>query len=190
MSKLLILAMLMVQTAAAAFRVTPYVQHPSTNAMSVLWLTDANGTATIEWWREGDMSTPQSATVTPRQANELDYFGYSHPKQYLPSLVPWQYRHRIEGLQPDTRYAYRVTLTGGETYANAFRTSPATFRPVHFVAYSDSETQPSSTGDRVAWEDYSKDRDTNLYPRCNCRQSLFRYRHPRYRLHRRHRHYP
>ena len=159
MNRLLIAAMLATHTAiAATFRVTPYVQHPATNAMSVLWLTDADGSATIEWWPEGNAAARQSASVTPRRATELDY---SHPRQYLPTLVPWQYRHRIEGLQPDTRYAYRVTLAGGASYANVFRTSPAAFRPVHFVAYSDSETQPSSTGDRVAWEDYAKDHDTN-----------------------------
>ena len=161
MKKLLILAMLTAETATAAnFRVTPYVQHPSTNAMSILWLTDASGAATIEWWREGEPATIQSASVTPRQATELDYFGYSHAKQYLPTLVPWQYRHRIEGLDPDTRYAYRVTIPGGASYSNVFRTSPANFRPVHFVAYSDSETQPSSTGDRVVWENYAVDNDT------------------------------
>ena len=70
------------------FRVTPYVQHPATDAMSVLWLTATNGEATIEWWREGDESNRHSATVSPSQATELDYFGYSHTKQYLPPLVP------------------------------------------------------------------------------------------------------
>ena len=142
------------------FRVTPYVQHPATNAMSVLWLTAAAGNATIEWWEIGHEADRRSATVTPRQATELDYFGYSHSKQYLPALVPWQYRYRIEGLRPDVKYSYRVTLTNGETYTNSFRTSPAEFRPIRFVAYSDSETQPSSTGDCVAWEDYRLDHDT------------------------------
>ena len=144
-----------------SFRVTPYVQHPATNAMSVLWLAATNASATIEWWPDGNASATQSAAVVPRRATELDYFGYSHARQYLPALVPWQYRHRIEGLQPDTKYSYRVTLNGGATYANSFRTAPAAFRPVHFVAYSDSETQPSSTGDRVAWEDYALDQDVN-----------------------------
>ena len=146
--------------ACASFRVTPYVQHPTTNAMSVLWLAVTNASATIEWWPDGNASAKQSAAVVPRLAAELDYFGYSHARQYLPALVPWQYRHRIEGLLPDTKYSYRVTLNGGATYANSFRTVPAEFRPVHFVAYSDSETQPSSTGDRVVWENYAVDHDT------------------------------
>ena len=147
---------------SAAFRVTPYVQHPATNAMSVLWLSATNVTATIEWWPEGSHSAKRHAVVEPRLATELDYFGYSHSKQCLPALVPWQYRHRIEGLQPDTKYEYCVTLNSanGGVYSNSFRTAPAEFRPVHFVAYSDSETQPSSTGDRVVWENYAVDHDT------------------------------
>ena len=38
---------------AAVFRVTPYVQHPATNAMSLLWLTDKEVTADVEWWIDG-----------------------------------------------------------------------------------------------------------------------------------------
>ena len=151
-SVLLLLALPMVwglmcrPAAADTFRVTPYVQHPTPQAMSLLWLTATNGLATVEWWPESD---------------PLDYFGYTHAKQCLTALVPWQYRHRIEGLQPDTRYAYRVTLAeGGAAYTNVFRTSPAAFRPIRFVAYSDSETQPSSTGDCVVWENYAVDHDT------------------------------
>ena len=45
-------------------------------------------------------------------------------------------------------------------FRGSFRTAPAAFRPVQFVAYSDSETQPSSTGDRVVWENYAEDHDT------------------------------
>ena len=146
--------------AADSFRVTPYVQHPTPHAMSLLWLTPSDGSATVEWWPEGNPAAVQSAVVTPREATELGYFGYSHAQQYLPSLTPWQYRYRIEGLEPDTRYAYRVTLAdGGANYSNVFRTAPDKFRPVRFVAYSDSETQPSSTGDCVVWENYADDHD-------------------------------
>ena len=146
--------------AADSFRVTPYVQHPTPHAMSLLWLTPSDGSATVEWWPEGNPAAVQSAVVTPREATELGYFGYSHAQQYLPSLTPWQYRCRIEGLEPDTRYAYRVTLAdGGANYSNVFRTAPDKFRPVRFVAYSDSETQPSSTGDCVVWENYADDHD-------------------------------
>ena len=155
------------QAGEELFRVTPYVQRPATKAMTVLWLTAASGNATIEWWEHGRETSKISAVVSPRQAIELDYFGYSHSKQYLPSLIPWQYRHRIEGLRPDTKYGYRVTLANGETYSNSFRTAPAEFRDIRFIAYSDSETQPSSTGDCVVWENYAEDHDTT--PKSNRR---------------------
>ena len=144
----------------AFFRVTPYVQHPSTNAMSILWVSDSNAWAMLEVWPASDRSNYRFYDVRPREATELGYFGYSHPKQYLPSVTQWQYRCRITDLQPDTEYGYRVYYGNGESYTNSFRTAPMEFRPVHFVAYSDSETQPSSTGDRVVWENYAVDNDT------------------------------
>jgi len=146
--------------ASEAFRVTPYVQHPATNAMTVMWLTAAGGDATLEWWPEGRESEKRSAVVTPRQATELDYVNDTHAKQYLPALIPYKYRYRIGSLEPDVRYAYKVTIPGGASYSNVFRTVPAKFRPIRFIAYSDSETQPSSTGDKVVWENYADDHDT------------------------------
>ena len=144
----------------AFFRVTPYVQHPSTNAMTILWVSDRNAWAMVELWPASDRSHSFFQDVRPREATELGYFGYSHPKQYLPSGTQWQYQHRFTGLQPDTEYGYRVYYGNGESYTSSFRTAPAEFRPVHFIAYSDSETQPSSTGDRVVWENYAVDHDT------------------------------
>ena len=143
------------------FRVTPYVQHPSTNAMSLLWLTTSDAGATIRWWPKAKPDSAQSLAVTPRLATELQYYGDSHAKQYLPEMTPWQYRCRLENLEPDTVYAYEVSLTDGGSYAKEFRTAPQTYRAVRFVAYADCETQPSSTGDCVTWDDFAADKDTN-----------------------------
>ena len=144
----------------AFFRVTPYVQHPATNAMTILWVSDRNAWGMLEVWPASDRSRYRFHSVWPREATELDYFGYSHPRQYLPAGTQWQYRYRLTDLEPDTEYGYRVYYGNGESYTNSFRTAPMEFRPVHFVAYSDSETQPSSTGDRVVWENFAVDHDT------------------------------
>ena len=143
------------------FRVTPYVQHPAPTAMTLKFLTTTNTAATVYWWPEGNVGGVKSASVMPRLAEELQYYGDSHAQQCLPEMTPWQYRYRIEGLEPDSTYCYRVVLTDGETYEKSFRTAPAKNRAIRFVCYSDSETQPSSTGDCVSWDDYRVDQDTS-----------------------------
>ena len=149
-----------VAVAGNEFRVTPYVQHPTPTAMTLKFLTTENSKATVSWWPESDTGAKKSASVTPRLAEELQYYGDKHEKQYLPEMTPWQYRYRIEGLNPDTVYGYKVELAGGASYAKSFRTAPDQNRPIRFVCYSDSETQPSSNGDCVKWDDYRVDQDT------------------------------
>ena len=144
------------------FRVTPYVQHATTNAMSLLWLAQEAGSATVSWWPEGRPAEVRQITTQGREATELSYEGdKSHSFQYLPYTVPWQHRCRIEGLQPDSSYAYTVTLAGGESYSNAFRTAPARRRAIRFVCYSDCETEPDSNGSAVTWDDLRLDHDEN-----------------------------
>lgn len=40
-------------SAANSFRVTPYVQHPKPDAMTVMWLAQTNGAARAEVWKDG-----------------------------------------------------------------------------------------------------------------------------------------
>ena len=163
-SAFFILALAAGAQAANVFRVTPYVQHVTTNAVSLLWLAQETGAATVSWWPEGRPGEARQATTEGREATELNYDGDgSHSPQYLPYTVPWQHAVRLTGLEPDSRYCYSVTLAGegGASYANAFRTAPARFRPVRFVCYSDCETEPESTGSAVTWDDLRRDHDTN-----------------------------
>lgn len=142
---------------ADSFRVTPYVQRPATNAMSVLWLTETDAPASIRWWPTAG-GTAHQATTTPEFCEELEYSAkdrsdYNTRKkswsgdQAGPLLsLPWQHRVRIEDLAPGTRYTYVVELAGGVAYTNVFRTAPGRDTPVRFIAYSDCETEPESTG--------------------------------------------
>ena len=131
----------------ASFRVTPYVQHPATNAMSVLWFCDAPGTASLSYWKDGaDAATAKRLAVKGEVAKALSV----NPK-HVPLPAQYKFAVRLTGLEPDTAYRYEVALAGGPKYANVFRTAPAAFRPVRFVAYSDSETQLEPKTGR--WED-------------------------------------
>ena len=148
---------------ANAFRVTPYVQRPATNAMTIMWLMQEDGQGTVAWQEIGGTGRG-SATTTPRLATEFSYLPSqtNYPNHFLPFTIPYQLRHRITGLKPDTRYRYTVTC-GGRTYSNQFRTAPAVARPFRFICFSDSETQPESTGYKVTWEDPQDNNSSRKY---------------------------
>lgn len=135
----------------AAFSVTPYMQHPATNAMSVIWFVKgcSGEAASISWWTAGGAVQRQLVTgswavaLTNNVASGSD--SAVHGKQY-------KYRHRITGLTPGTTYGYAVQLSSGVAYTNAFKTSPGPNSSVRFIYYNDSETQPGSTGAYETWE--------------------------------------
>ncbi len=136
---------------ATAFSVTPYVQHPATNAMSVIWFAKGGSgeAATLSWWTSGGAVQRQTVTgswavaLTNNVASGSD--SAVHGTQY-------KYRHRITGLTAGTTYSYAVELVGGIAYTNAFRTAPDANGAVRFIYYNDSETQPGSTGAFETWD--------------------------------------
>ena len=88
---------------ATAFSVTPYVQHPATNAMSVIWFAKGGSgeAATLFWWTSGGVVRRQTVTgswavaLTNNVASGSD--SAVHGTQY-------KYRHRITGLTAGTTY--------------------------------------------------------------------------------------
>ncbi|HPB30382.1 MAG TPA: metallophosphoesterase, partial [Candidatus Sumerlaeota bacterium] len=146
------LTILCAAAGAADFRVKPYVQNPATDAMTVIWFSDANTPGVLEY-----QSTPldaQTTTSVPVLASALAYLAGEIP--LLPGGIdpgpPYKHQIRLKGLSPDTRYDYRVNQGASET-TGTFKTSPAGLAPVRFIVYADSETEPESTGVRVAWPD-------------------------------------
>ena len=137
---------------AATFSVTPYVQHPATNAMSVIWFAKGgSGEAATISWRPAAGGAARSQSVTGTWAAALTNNVASgadsavHGSQY-------KYRHRITGLEPGTAYSYTVALSGGAEYSNTFRTAPGEGASVRFIYYNDSETEPESTGKYETWD--------------------------------------
>ncbi len=145
---LVILTVAEVLVGAESFRVGPYIQNPSSDSVTVRWLTDGpeSGELLIET-AEG-MLTFRSAPVL---AKTLVYNPFKpEPGGPHPEL-PWLHHVRVTHLQPGTRYRYRVRQ-GSLDQGGRFRTVPASDQPVRFVVYSDSETEPeSSTSPPVEW---------------------------------------
>ena len=107
-------------SAAASYSVTPYVQRPATNAMTVLFFTTESCAATVRCWRTDRKGvTNELATTCVDVSSKLGKNALNNSDTLT---YPAQYRHRVrfEGLRPLTDYRYEVTLPGGETYRNAF----------------------------------------------------------------------
>lgn len=134
---------------AARFSVTPYVQHPATNAMSVLFFTREEGRATVKCWPSdggGGVSeyTTDGIWAEALTNNLMTSDTMVHGRQY-------RHRVRLEGLATGTRYTYAVELEN-TAYTNEFRTAPGPDTPIRFIYYNDSETQPNK-GKTSDWVD-------------------------------------
>ena len=143
---------------ARAFSVTPYVQHPATNAMSVIWFTKEPGTAMVSWRRESGGETFTAVTdgvwAEALTNNQSTADAMVHGKQY-------RHRIRLTGLETGTRYRYVVELDG-TAYTNSFRTAPGSDSPVRFIYYNDSETAPGNTY-TSDWTDPATDKNRTYY---------------------------
>ena len=128
----------------AKFCVTPYLQRPATDAMSILFFTDRECDATVECQLHDAAGTPRLQKTThgvwaAALTNNLNAAA-KDVDTYHNSL----YRHsvRFEGLELNRIYDYTVTLPGGATYSNTLRTAPDRNTPIRFVSYADPETMP------------------------------------------------
>lgn len=124
--------------AATDFRVTPYVQNPATNAMTLIWFSQDNTPGQLRYWPQG------GATATVSSAATL---------AVVVDASAWQHQERLTALQAGTTYHYSVTQ-GATTYSNSFKTAPSRNSPIRFVYYNDPETEPGSTGSKTTdWDD-------------------------------------
>ena len=132
--------------ATPEFSVTPYVQHPTTDAMSIIFFTTESCAATVRCWRaDGKGETNE---LTTSCVDVSDKLGKNTLASGDDPTYPKQYRHRVRfgdkhKLRALTDYRYEVVLSGGVTYRNMFRTLPGKDTPVRFIGYCDCETTPN-----------------------------------------------
>jgi hypothetical protein len=139
---------------AAQFRVVPYVQHPTSDGITLAWFSETNAAGLVEVFdEEGRRLQQQGSSPEPAEAlaypvwEEQTFFDGAAPPP------PFAHRLRVDGLQPATAYGYRVTQEG-IAHEGRFWTAPAQEGgPVRLIFFADSETEPESTGDAVAWAD-------------------------------------
>ena len=148
-------AVLLTTTAAATargddFRVTPYLQNPASDAITIRWLSDTADPGSLSINGQILGSTPTLAATLAYQAAEPA--GDRYPG------LPWLHSVRVTGLSANTAYPYAVNQ-GASTAAGTVATpipSAATSglavaSGVRLFVYSDSETEPESAAARVTW---------------------------------------
>ena len=127
------------------FSVSPYVQHPTADGMTVLFFTTKPCEATVKCWPVAEPATVREEQATCEEAKNLG-------KNASDDVPVWgtQYKHRARfgNLVGGTRYCYAVEPVGYAAYTNFFSTVPDRNTPVRFVAYSDSECIPPTYRDK------------------------------------------
>jgi 3',5'-cyclic AMP phosphodiesterase CpdA len=143
-----------VAQSTADFRVLPYQLNPSLDGIQLTWFTIANVPGTLTVTGPG-LASPLVLASAPVLEPVLDYqipaeltaggaFPFATTAIFAAPGVParnWRHKITVTGLQADSEYSFTVAQ-GASSYGNTFRTAPtpATNRPLRFIAISDSET--------------------------------------------------
>lgn len=151
---------------ACGFRVTPYVQNPASDAMTVIWLSNSKRAGQLRL-RATEPGATDSAVFesNPVEAAAL----YYHPAEKCRLAdcsevkPPWLHQIRVTGLKPGSEYSYQVSqderVAGGR-----FRTVDDGEVPVRFIVYADSETEPESAGKHALWSATNSANGRRRYP--------------------------
>ncbi len=123
------------------FRVTPYLQNPSMDGITVMWMSETDIPGTLHVAGRGTF------TSSPVAAGDLFYYPSAINKYFSGNDpgVPYLHRIRVTGLRSGTRYDYSVQQ-GASFFHSTLKTTPGRDGDVRFIVYADSETEPESTG--------------------------------------------
>ena len=133
------------------FRIKPYLQNPAPDSMSIIWFSDDPHPGTVI------VTGPEGrrrfrSEVEPAPALAYDPAELEKLPEGANTQTPYRHRVRVGVLTRDTRYAYEVRHAGNR-YTGEFESAPVGDAAVRFLVYSDSETEPESTGAARRWSE-------------------------------------
>jgi len=129
----------------ADFRIEPYLQNPTPQAITMVWFSENNQPGQLILQGDG-VSFQKSLVSSPLRADALAY----HPEELVDDDSPYHHEIRIDGLEPGKQYQYRVRQ-GEEEAEGRFSTPSLVQAPLRFVVFGDSETEPESAGKATPW---------------------------------------
>lgn len=151
-----------VEEVQADFRIKPYLQNPSSDAMTIMWFSESEKSGELFVEGVGRFKS------VPVQAEDLNYadseISYIHDpnknqgaihqgvEQSQAPALPYLHRIRVTGLKANQNYVYQVNQAGN-IFESTFKTAPVLGEQaaVKFVVMSDMETEPESTNKVVKW---------------------------------------
>ena len=149
------------------FRVTPYLQYPAQDAITLIWFSNANRAGQLTLWKtdSGNIETAAHFESNPVLAEALAYHPMEncHQQDCADASLPYLHQLRVTGLEPGTHYEYRVTQDSGRA-GGGFLTMGNDPKSLRFIVYADSETEPESTGKHAFWPGTTKTRKLRKYP--------------------------
>jgi len=153
-----------VSAAENDFRIYPYLQNPSQDAMTVIWFSETNTPGSIKYF-EKNTNTETALSSNPELASALVYPAWENDTFFDGKAPAPPYRHRVRltGLKPNTLYSYSVEQNGA-SFSSSFKTAPDKSSPIRLIVYSDSETEPESTGKHTSWTDPEGKNTSRTYP--------------------------
>lgn len=160
---LLLVLVIVFGSAQAANTLVPagdlrYAPGPHPDRILLMPGEDAATAAAVAWRTRAGVESPRLQITEAVDAPDLAERARSLPAQSTAHTTPngasAHHQVRLEGLQPDTLYAYRVQ--GGETWSEwfQFRTAKATPEPFSFLYFGDAQNSVRSLVSRVfreAW---------------------------------------
>jgi len=142
------------QLGRCGFRVTPYLQNPAKDAVTLSWLSNDTGAGRLKVWKS-DTGVSDPAVVVESHgvlAEALAYHPYENCMNEDCAGLPLPYLHRLRltGLESGSLYRYEVRQ-GGRQAGGSFSTMADKDQAIRFIVYGDSETEPESTGKHAFW---------------------------------------
>ena len=151
------------ESASKAFRITPYVQNPAMDAMTLIWFSNSNRPATLSV-RDASERLIKVIESSPVKASALQYSPLELSDMEAGQLTdpPYQHQIRVTGLKPAELYFYQVEQSGA-VHMGHFKTAVDANSPIRMIVYADSETEPESTGKHVNWPEPGDKGSARLY---------------------------
>jgi hypothetical protein len=107
----------------------------------------------LSWWQQ-HTGNAHTLSSLPGQALSLSYPAWEDSVYFEGEAPAPPFKHliRLNELDPDTEYGYRV-IQDADTFYSYFNTAPAGPDSLRVIFYADSETEPESTGNFTNWID-------------------------------------